>query len=224
MQFFYKKTVGLTLNNIASVLDLAKQSLVDEFAETCVTFLQNEIAANNWLIAYRLAILYDLEPLRLSCEKKIATNAVDLFASKDFLLCDRDELLCILKMDMLDISEEAVFHACIWWAQAYCKRNDLDDGKPENLRAALGDALYQIRFSSMTTAKFSKLHKSNKDIFTADEAFEIYYQIGKLENGIPQKFNHNPRWRTRIELERELKRIKARAKLNSLKKSNHPGW
>lgn len=64
LQICYKKTANLTMDNIETVLDLAIQSLVDDFVECCVNFLKDAIKANNVCTAYRLAILYDW-PIRL---------------------------------------------------------------------------------------------------------------------------------------------------------------
>lgn len=40
LQFFYKESVNLTMGNIASVLDLTQQSLVEGSIEICVNFLK----------------------------------------------------------------------------------------------------------------------------------------------------------------------------------------
>lgn len=43
LQFFYKDRVDLTMDNIETVLDLAQQSLNEEFVDICIDFLQNVI-------------------------------------------------------------------------------------------------------------------------------------------------------------------------------------
>lgn len=203
LKFFYKETIDLTMDNIEMVLDLAKQSQVDEFVESCLNFLKVAIKANNkymWT-AYRLATLYGSKRLCLDCEQQISANTTDVFASADFLRCDRDMLLLILKMDELSCKEEKdVFAACIAWAREECKRINLDGGKPENLRTALGEAIYQIRFSSFNAEEFANLHTSMEGFFTADEAVEILYMIGKLKGLKSQKFNQTARTPPSLEM------------------------
>lgn len=43
LQFFYEKSVHLTVENIELMLVLAEQSLVDEFVEKCIDFLKEAI-------------------------------------------------------------------------------------------------------------------------------------------------------------------------------------
>lgn len=183
-------------------LDLAKQSLVDEFVESCGHFLKNAITANNLFDFYGLAILYDIESLRLSCEEQISKNTINVFGSNDFLRCDRDVLRQISKMDALNCNETDVFSACIAWAREYCVQNDLKHWKPENLRASLGDVIDQIRFSSIDAEEFNDLDKSLEGFFTVDESTEILSIIRKLDDFKPQKFNG-----TRVERSKVLYRI-----------------
>lgn len=193
LQFFYKNKVDLTMENIEAVMDLAKQSLVDEFIESCVNFLKSQIKVNKVCISYRLAKLYDIETLRLDCEQRISANTMEFFASDDFLQCDLDMLLHILKMDTLNCKEIDVFGACMAWARAQCKRGSSDDERPENLRKVLGDTIYQIRFSSINAEEFADLHKSMEGFFKPDETIELLYITTKLKDFKSQKFNLTPR-------------------------------
>lgn len=189
LQFFYKEAVDLTMDNIETVLDLAKQSMVDEFVTSCLNFLWVAIkTGKNLCLAHRLATLYGSETIRLECEQRISRCTMYVFASADILRCDRDMLLQILKMDELNCKEKDVFAVCIAWAREQCKRINLDDEKPENLRTTLGDVIYQIRFSSFSAEEFADLHTSMDGFFTADEAVEILFMIGKLKGLKSQKF------------------------------------
>lgn len=194
LQFFYKKAIDLNMDNIGMVLGLAKQSKVTTFVETCVKFLKEQIEANKLCIPYRLANLYDIEPLRTEYERHISNNTTAVFESDDFLPCDRDMLLDIMKpFSSLGCTEEDVFTACITWAREHCKRKNLDNG-PENLRAALGDAVYHIRFSSLGMKEFVALYKPIEGFFTADELTEIMNMIGKLKDFEPRIFNQFARF------------------------------
>lgn len=193
LQFFYQETVNLSIENIEAVLDLAEQSLVAEFVTDCERFLQSKTTPQNTCWAYGLAIKYNLEAFQSHCEQEIGMNIVQVFASDDFLHCDREMLLNILKMDSLRCTETDVVNACIAWARADCKQKKLDIGKPKNLRTVLGDAIYQIRFTSMQAQEFAALHKSLPDFFTNDEAIELFYIVSELDGFKSEKFNQNPR-------------------------------
>lgn len=192
LQLFYKHAVDFSIEYIATVLDLAVQSLVPEFVENCTEFLAT-IVNTKFCVAYRLAILYDLESLRVNCVDWIGKNAIRFFESNNFLQCDRDMLVSILKVDAFKCAETEVFQACIAWARAYCERNNLNAENSENLRTAFGDAIYQIRFSSINTEEFAALYQSVDGLLLADEIVEILYIIGKLKDYKPKKFNETPR-------------------------------
>lgn len=193
LQFFYKGSVELTVDNIEAVLNLAKQSLVDEFVTNCINFLISTTTPNNVCWIYLFATMYDIDTLRIKCEQTISKDTKQIFCSDEFFWCNHAVLVRILKIDTLNCPEIDVFNACIEWARANCKQKNLDDRKSDNLRAALGDAIYQIRFASMHAKQFAALHKSLNDFFTADEIIEILYITSKLEGFQSQKFNQKPR-------------------------------
>lgn len=194
LQFFYKESITLTLENIEEVLNLAKQSLVDEFIANCISFLKRIMTSKNICWIYLFAITYEIDSLRRECERQISKNTKKVFASEEFPWCNHDLLLRILKIDSLNCTETDVFNACIAWARANCKQKKLDDAKIENLREALGDAIYQIRFASMKAKEFAALHKSLVGFFTPDEIVEILYITSKLEGFESQKFNQKQRF------------------------------
>lgn len=95
--FFYLDEVLLTIENIEDVLDLAKQSLVDNLFKSCVDFLFDVTPLDNLCWSYRLAILYhryDIEELKELCELLIEKDTKKLLKSNDFINCDRD-IYCI---------------------------------------------------------------------------------------------------------------------------------
>lgn len=192
LQFFYKETITLTIENIEEVLNLAKQSLVDEFVTNCINFLIRIMTSKNICWIYLFAIMYEIDLLRIECERQIKKNTKQIFQSEKFPWCNREVLLRILKNDSLNCTEIDVFNACIAWARANCKQKNSND-KIENLRAALGDAVYQIRFASMDGKEFAALQKSFDGFFTNDEIIEIFYIISKLEGFKSQKFNQKAR-------------------------------
>ncbi|XP_031637562.1 BTB/POZ domain-containing protein 6-like [Contarinia nasturtii] len=189
LQFFYLEEVSMTEENIADVLNLAKQSLVDEFVEKSINYL-NELILNmgNVCKVYGLAILHDLKNLKEKCEQLILDNAKKLFVTTGFIECDYSVLTSILKMNALRCKEIDVFNACIDWAHAACKRINIDAENTKNLRTILKDAIYLIRFSSMTYNEFDAISRDYHGFFTPDESIEISYIVNK-QNFKSQKFN-----------------------------------
>lgn len=201
LKFFYLEKADFTPDNIEEVLSLAKQSLVEQFVEDCIEFLSTEV--KDACLVYRLALLYDLKELIEVCLQYISENTMQMFKSDGFLVkCNRDMLVEILKLDSLNCKETETFEACILWAKANCISKNVNAKKMENLRAELGDAIYEIRFRSLTIGEFVHLHSLHEGFFTAAEMQEIIYMIGNLKNFQPSKFNP-----TRRNEEMQLNRI-----------------
>lgn len=216
LQFFYLEKAILTADNIEEVLSLAKQSLVEHFVKDCVSFLSTEV--KDPCLVYRLAILYDIKELIDQCLQYISENTMEAFKSDGFLVnCNRDMLMEILKLHSLNCKETEIFEACIFWAKAMCISKNVDAEKIENLRAELGDVIYEIRFRSLTIGEFVHLHSSYEGFFTAAEMQEIMYMIGNLKNFQPSNFNPTPR-----NEEMQLNRIVHEKKIENLGSSIAP--
>lgn len=151
------------------------------------------VTIDNVCWAYKFAIWYDIEKLKDLCEQIISENSLQVFISEDYIDCDQDLLIKILKMDSLYCKETDVFDACIAWANAACERDGLDNENMEQLRAKLGDAITQIRFCSMNIKEFAEILSKYKGFFTSDESNDIFHMIGKVEGFKSERFNQTPR-------------------------------
>lgn len=192
VQFFYLGEANLTEENIEDVLNMAKQSIVDDFVEDCISFLMTNV--NNPFLVYRLALFYDIKKLIEHCLLYASTNTIKMFESDGFLFnCNRDMLLQILKLDTFNCREIAVFNACIAWAKFTCKSKHMDAENMANVRAELGDIIYGIRYNSMKIEEFVHSHSLHEGLFEPDEMKEIIYMIGGLKNFEPNKFNRQHR-------------------------------
>ena len=74
--------------------------------------------------------------------------------SDSFTDIDFKTLEAILSRDTLDAKETTLFAAAIRWAEAECTRQGRDTS-PQQCREVLGDALYLLRFSTMTPRDFA---------------------------------------------------------------------
>ncbi|XP_055303186.1 BTB/POZ domain-containing protein 3-like [Sitodiplosis mosellana] len=193
LQFFYLKKVILNTKNIEGVLNLAKQSLVDAFVTECIDFLMEVVNVDNLCWAYGLAILYDIKKLKDHCEPQISADTKKVFASEDFINCDHDLLIHILKLDTMDCKETEVFDACIAWAKSKCRQEDMDSEDIGNLRAKLIMAIKHIRFRSITAEEFDEIHSKYGGFFTAEESKEIYQIIRGVKNIKTRRFNRTSR-------------------------------
>lgn len=193
LQFFYLLDVKLTEANIEGVLDLVKQSMVDEFFVECENFLINHMSIEKMCWGYQVAIVYEAKKLQLFCEKAISINSPAIFESDSFLNAHYDVIHRIFKLDFLLCDEKRAFEACMSWARSACRRNGQDPSLMSSLRNQLNDILYQIRFASMKVEEFGSLLHKYPDLLTKEETQEIIFIQTRVNGFKPRMFNDKPR-------------------------------
>lgn len=194
LKFLYILQPELTVHNISEVLFLAKQSLSDEIFAACEAFLIKSLSMDNIFLLYQLAFLYDANHLKDICEEEICVHAEMVLKSSSFLEFPYDLLLSVLKRDALACEEVDIFNACIAWAKAACERIDSDGSKGQLIREQLRDAMYQIRFTSMTKVEVGKCIRLCRGLFTVDELEEIVCMAAHQDQFQTKKFNWTPRY------------------------------
>lgn len=192
LQFFYLFDVQLTMENIEGVLNLTKQSMVDEFFQKCEQFLMDHITISTLCRGYQLAIFYDAKRLEHFCERAISINAMATMKSESFQNASYEIVHRILAIPTLLCNEASIFDACINWARANLRnQNILNDA--DNLRDQLQDLLYQIRIESLSDQEFGGILHSNPNLFTKEEIQEMIFIRTHIKDFEPTLFKARPR-------------------------------
>ncbi|XP_055309103.1 BTB/POZ domain-containing protein 1-like isoform X2 [Sitodiplosis mosellana] len=191
LQFFYLSDVKLTVANIGGVFDLVKCSMVDGFFVECEKFLIKNMTIENMCWGYQLAVLYEANELHRFCERAICMNPKAIFGSESFLNAPYELIHQIMSLNELLCDENDAIDGCIAWAQAACRRNQLNPNHAENLRNQLKEIVYQIRFVSINIKDFGSLLHKYPDLFTKEESQEIIFVMSHIKERT--KFNRKPR-------------------------------
>lgn len=195
IKFFYGRSAKLTFENITEILNLAKQCLVTRFVDKCGVFLNESLNKNNVCWMYRLAILYELKSVRTACEANIRALAPKMFKSADFLRCEQNVLVEILKIEPMNCDEWELLKGCMSWAESACARNNLSSKVAANLRSVLGSAVGQIRFKAINLREFTKFNAVYTGFFSLEEFQEITNIIANLTDFKSKTFNQRSRKR-----------------------------
>lgn len=191
LQFFYADNVTLSIAHIEDVLNLVKQSLNEKLLIECTDYLLEMVGLDKLCWCYQLALFHDIKPLNEFCEEHISINIKKVFQSNDFLRCNRDVLCRILSLDSLKCTEVNVFDACIQWAQSFCKQKSVDSTNMVNVRDALDEAIFKIRFGLMTVEEFAAIDKKYSGLLTTSESNAVYRAIGKATDTTSSVFSTN---------------------------------
>lgn len=174
LRFFYFDKINLTMANIKEVVNLCNKYIGDSCLNICAEFLTNSLNTENVCFVYGLAILYDLNELKKSCETMIAEDTESVWQSTSFMECDQTVLEHILRMDRLSCAETSVFYACMAWVKAKSNQIKVTSMAVEQ---HLGYLFYKIRFRSMTIEGFTSLLSTFGDVFSTEEYREVIQMI-----------------------------------------------
>ena len=128
-----------------------------------------------------LAKKYMVSSLAEKCWELIDTEVSTVIKSEAFLDISQDTLEDILKRDTLNIpgdGEVALFQAILKWCDHQCSVKGLEPNG-ENRRAALGDAVHQIRFLSMSQEEFAN-NVSTSGLLTDTELVAAFQKFSGM--------------------------------------------
>lgn len=174
LRFFYFHDLEFSLLYIDQVMYLAKKYLIESYFVGCCKFLSEHKEVEGILIGFEQSIRFQLGAMRKQMEASIENNAYEVFNSDCLALIDRDLLKHAIQIPAMrtDYVKHA-FDGCIAWAEAACRRVDIDATVMENLRDQLGDCFDHILFCSMSRDEIAYCVEKFGDLFTAQELQQL---------------------------------------------------
>lgn len=175
LRYVYTDTVDLDGMNVMSCLYAAKKYALHGMVTKCVTYLEGAVTVATSCNIYEQAKFYGESPLEEKCFNFIVENANAVFKSNCPRNLTYESLLKILECDHLASGELENFSVAIAWGEYQCKKKNLEKSA-ENLRACLGEIIYQIRFPLMSPQTFAT-QVVHTGILTNEEMLDIYYYL-----------------------------------------------
>jgi hypothetical protein len=179
LRFLYTDECNLTTHNAVFVLYLAKKYIVPFLAQKCVEFLEANLAVENVSTVLQQALQFDEKKLEKKCLGLIDLKTSEAVACDAFTGINEATLAHILKRESLTVREVDLFKAVLKWSEAECSRKGIE-ANAKNKRAAMGNAIYQIRFASMNLQDFGQ-NVSQSGILTLEEMVLFYDKFSGVE-------------------------------------------
>lgn len=178
LQFFYISEVSMSMETVASVMDLGQKYRVADCISTCIRFLADNLTNDNvcWVLA--LAVKYNHDELAKLCEVTIGINTSAVLKSSNFIKIDRHILARILKLDSLTCLESELFTAAMLWVKALAKQDYLNC---DIISTYLGESFHDVRFELMPMNDFIEIFSSYETLFTNEKRRNIIQQIASKE-------------------------------------------
>ena len=179
LRFLYTDSCNLTADNAMFVLYLAKKYIVPALAQKCIKFLEANLVVENAFTILQQAIQFDEKKLEKKCWDLIDLSTTEVIASDAFVDINPATLETLLKRESLKTREVELFRAVLRWSEAECSRKGTE-ANAKNKRVAMGNAIYQIRFGSMTLREFGQ-NVSQSGILTPEENIMFYDKLSGVE-------------------------------------------
>eukprot|EP00823_Brevimastigomonas_motovehiculus_P005835 TRINITY_DN445_c0_g1_i1.p1 TRINITY_DN445_c0_g1~~TRINITY_DN445_c0_g1_i1.p1 ORF type:complete len:562 (-),score=164.15 TRINITY_DN445_c0_g1_i1:132-1817(-) len=184
------KLEDMSSDDIKELLPLAKKFQIEALRLKCVSFMEEEVTAENCC-----ALLEQGRTLLNEASfgmKFIEENTSDVIESDSFLTLSKESLISILKSNGLSVDEVSLFEAVDKWAEAECKRQSLK-ANGANKRTVLGDVMNYIRFPQMSMSEVcSKVQGAG--LLQSDELLSLFTYLGADKESKPKcKWPTKPR-------------------------------
>lgn len=178
--YIYGEMVAITESIAAgSLLYAAKKYIITGLVSNCWDVLEKSISLDTVCTVLQLSMFFDEDKLQKKCLDLIGSNAEFVFDTEAFMNISHDTLKTVVSLNAIAATEQRVFESCVRWAKHQLANCGNENPTDEEIRAKLGDALYQIRFPAMAQEEFSRLTMQSK-ILTAEEKHDVYvYLVAK---------------------------------------------
>ena len=191
----YDEDIKLTSGSALDVMKAAMKFQIPQLIKKCFDFIVKSLSIDNVCDTISFSIECANEDLADKCVSYISMNAANVLKADGFQRLSRDALIRVLQNDYLKgVSETDVFKACVKWADrtCQCKQLALTDA---NRRNVLGEAIYQVRFTSFTPEEFFELTEESEILTPAEQLMFCRIHMTRKELPKSTQFNRHERKR-----------------------------
>ena len=174
----YIYTDKVQLSNFELVCDIcyaANKYMLPDLVEECTQYLWRDVSHKNACRALEFARLFE-EPVLLEKALHVITHqTLDIVEESSWEEVDKTTLVTVLSKDYLAAPESILFDAMDRWAGRECDRRGVKKSG-DNKRLVLTDAVYLIRYLSLSAAEFAA-GPAQSGILLQQESFSILMNI-----------------------------------------------
>lgn len=175
LRFFYEKQITITDENVWELYKTAHYLDLIDLTKMCVEFIDKSINYENVCLCLEHFLLFDKDSkLTMKCLNIIAVDVSMFLDNLKLFQMSYTAVKLILSSDKLNILEIHLFKELMKLAESICYEKDLP-ANGQNLRDALGDLFYLIRFPIMNSDEFDQCILSG--CFSNEEQIKIQYCI-----------------------------------------------
>ncbi|XP_069121185.1 BTB/POZ domain-containing protein 2-like [Argopecten irradians] len=180
LRYLYTDNIELDIDNVADILKVADKYLVDILIKKCHDFIEDNLNPDNVCRMQERWHDFPNDKLVSECRRIWDESACDILNSEGFRdLCD-DCAYNFISSDLIPVDEHLIFEAVIRWADAECRRQDIEITDASR-RKHSGKLFSCIRFPIMDAEYFCNT-VFNMSVLSNDELVEIHRHIHKRKS------------------------------------------
>lgn len=181
VRYIYTDKVEINEGSVKGLLYGAEKYMLTAVKKECSTFLTSLIDTDHACVVLQTANDFNIENLKFEAVQFIFGHGKACIESDMFLLLSSECLKIIIESNNLKCREELIFKRVLLWGENKCREQELAV-TDENVRAAIGDLIYLIRFPLMER-KFFTNEVSTRHILSPNEIINVFqsYDGRKVE-------------------------------------------
>ena len=178
---FMYSGVAVTNDNVFLLLSASKKFKMAHLQELCDSFLMKSAGIDNVCGLMEQAVGFESSALKEKCLEIFSEQTTKVILSQAFYSISQPALSAFLDAEETDILEIDIF----WWVRKWmveqCKVKELPVTGP-NMREVIGDALYKLRFPTMTQQDFANSVAVEKGFLTESEIAGVFLKISLFDS------------------------------------------
>jgi hypothetical protein len=179
----YSGELNVSNDNVFTFLAASGQFKISLMENICANHICRKVQPENVCAYMEEAINFESSVLREKCLEIFSERTFDVFFfnQKEFCRMSQCALSAFLDVERTNILEMELFCCVKKWMEAKCE----DEGLPvngTNMRKVIGDALYKIRFPTMTVRDFANGVVKIKGLLTHTEISLIFQKIAVFDS------------------------------------------
>ena len=171
-RYLYTDEIEVTINNIFSVMYVAKKYLLTTLEDKCMQFINADNVCAILEISQKMG---GADPgISDQCLDFISQATFTVLQTQAFRKLSKNTLRLILGLHSLSVGERDVFCACWEWARSRCQQQEVE-ANARNIRRVLHGVLPLIRIPSMTLDEYTSTVVPTNILSAEEEAAVFRY-------------------------------------------------
>ena len=180
-RFLYCGKIEMTKANAFKFLPAAVQFKVEYLEQNCVDLISESIDKDNVCYHMNHAVKFNSECYKKVCLKIFEEHTAGVIESKSLNELSQPALSDFLDAEKINVLEIFLFNNLILWMKSKCREAGIVS-TGENMREMIGDAVFKIRFPTMTVQDFANSVNTIEGFLSESEKLLIYQKITVFDN------------------------------------------